>query len=118
MSFLTGSYAYGTPKPESDIDLVILVTASEANKLAGMIIQEDAVLQDYYGRTKTHSLRFGKLNLLVCTTKEKYLEWHRGTRLLKQDAPVLRDTAVDMFSEIFEKGLIEKELEEEATYAM
>lgn len=96
MSFLTGSYAYGTPKPESDIDLVVLVTATEAAKLAGIQIQEDAVLSDYYGRTKTHSLRFGKLNL---------------------DAPVLRETAVAMFGDIFEKGLTPQELEEEASYA-
>lgn len=112
MSFLTGSFAYGKPNPESDIDLVVLVTEEEARKLASLDTQEQD-RPDYYGNTGTRSLRFGRLNLLVCTSEIHFAEWHQGTRLLKSIGPVDRPTAVAMFTKIFEEGLSQSAADQE-----
>lgn len=105
LSFITGSRAYGKPRPDSDIDLVVFISPQDANKLAAIEPQPNKDIVDYYGKTKTMNLRFGKLNLLACTDKSRFLEWHKGTRLLKAQAPVERDAAIEMFEKIFEKRM-------------
>jgi Kef-type K+ transport system membrane component KefB len=66
LSFITGSRAYGTPRPDSDVDLVILTDEDTATALR--------TLSDGKG-----AVRFGKLNLVVCTTQDEYAVWRLGT---------------------------------------
>jgi hypothetical protein len=87
--FLTGSRAYGTPRPDSDHDLVVLVTQEQVEALAQ---RADSV--------KSVSLRFGEYNLLCCTTHQ-HLAWQRGTAALIARAPVTRDEAVAEFQKQF-----------------
>ena len=66
LSFITGSRVYGTPRPDSDVDLVILTEEGTATALR--------TLSDGKG-----AIRFGKLNLVVCTTTDEYAVWRLGT---------------------------------------
>ena len=90
MSFITGSRAYGTPMADSDIDLVVRVTSEEftaLNQLADSGLGE--------------SLRFGRLNLILCTEDDKYAAWWRGTRDLVAEKPVSREVAIEKFKALF-----------------
>jgi hypothetical protein len=69
-AFITGSRAYGNPRPNSDVDLVVLVDEDTADLL----------------RTASETrgpVRFGRLNLVVCTTEEQYAVWRLGTSQMK-----------------------------------
>ena len=91
-AFITGSRAYGTPRPDSDLDLVVYLPESlEANLLFDMSDDSDGVevpdlnnmeetvtrllevIPDEYG--DTHTVRFGKLNLVVLRTRTEYDIW-------------------------------------------
>jgi hypothetical protein len=95
--FLTGSRAYGLPRPNSDVDLVLYLDEDDLTKLgiqADQVI-DDAELEDMYGQAYTTSLRFGNLNLICCTDDMVFEAWRIITRELKQKAPVPRDFAVE-----------------------
>lgn len=98
-SFITGSRAYGIPREDSDIDLVILVepdTACELwciNKLGRF--PEDA---------HSFKISFNNLDLIICSTKKAFNNWHKGTELLKAKKPVTREEAIEQFESIFPKG--------------
>lgn len=70
-AFVTGSRAYGKVKPNSDVDLVIL--CSEETKLLLTKLSENG----------KEPIRFGKLNLIICTSEEEYAVWCIGTKQLK-----------------------------------
>lgn len=96
-SFITGSYAYGTPNEDSDIDLVVLIEnsaeISELRKLADK--------NPDYSHSESpagNSLRFGKLNLIVCHGEAMFAMWRAGTDFLKKKAPVTRQKAMDYFA--------------------
>lgn len=96
MAIVTGSRVYGIPKSDSDIDLVVLVTPADLKRLmtvAGEVVGGSAGGE----RCIEASLRFGKLNLLCVTDPVAYHVWERGTRELRDNAPVTRDVAVAMF---------------------
>ncbi len=94
-SFLTGSRRYGTPRADSDIDLVVLMDVNELVELAKL-----ADNTDDFGSPGGEqyddgcSLRFGKLNLL-CVTQEHFKVWKQGTDELIAMAPVTRDKAME-----------------------
>jgi hypothetical protein len=95
VAFLTGSQVYGTPKSESDIDLVIVTTPEVA-----------AFLREH--SEESHKFAFGKLNLIVCTTDSQYKSWQEGTKelLLEKEmmrSPIERDHAVEVFDRWREK---------------
>lgn len=95
-AFVTGSHAYGTPHEESDIDLVVLVSEADLNRL--MIVgTQDETVREYRKKTWGTPLRFGGLNLLCCTTEAQYRTWRKGTAMLKQRKPVTREQAVTQF---------------------
>lgn len=97
-AFVTGSRKYGTPKPHSDIDLVVLVSNSDLEKLIDMSAYPDVAS---YGLCKeTYNLRFGKLNLLCCTHQAAYDVWVKGTKQLIKQKPVERADAVKLFSRL------------------
>jgi predicted nucleotidyltransferase len=93
-SFLTGSRVYGTPRQDSDIDLVVLVSEGDLialSKLADELKDLESPGGAYY--EDGTSLRFGKLNLL-CVTEEKHFDvWRKGTEELMLIAPVTREHA-------------------------
>src|SRR5688572_6524939 len=75
-AFITGSRAYGTVKPGSDIDLVVMMdelTAIRLRKLAGV------------NKTKGGGVKFGNLNLIICTTEEQWAVWKLGTSHMVRD---------------------------------
>lgn len=95
-AFLTGSHVYGTPKPESDIDLVVLVSPADLALIMAAHNASDRNDTDYSGAV-TASLKFGKLNLLLETREDRFAIWRLGTSELKTKAPVHRDVAVETF---------------------
>lgn len=106
MAFITGSRAYGTPTPDSDIDLVLRMTEEEYQLLKPFADQIYFDTDPEYGRKcQNHVLRFGKLQLLICTTDAQYRIWFEGTKTLKwlsrnRKAPVLRSEACKLFADL------------------
>lgn len=89
-AFLTGSHAYGAPRPDSDVDLVVLVTEAEA-----------AVLRNE-SETQAIPHRYGKLNLIILTDVLEYNAWASFTEDMKQQAaergsPITKKEAVEAF---------------------
>lgn len=66
-AFITGSRAYGKPREDSDIDLVVRVSG-DAAELLWDLSEDDK------------SCRFGRLNLILCTTDEKFAAWKVATQ--------------------------------------
>jgi hypothetical protein len=105
-AFLTGSRVYGRPHDGSDVDLVVLVSEGDFERLRAAAEADDLEGRDtsYLARTSSASLRFGDLNVLCCRTREAYDVWREGTDRLvemrRQDGPVDRDTATDLFQQL------------------
>jgi len=68
-AFLTGSYVYGRPKAKSDIDLVVF--ADE---------HTNSLLQKFSDTERT--IRFGKLNIILCVDENEYNAWKITTERL------------------------------------
>lgn len=81
-AFVTGSRWYGTPREDSDIDLVVVVSPEEAEILWSL------------SENPGGSVRFGRLNLIVLTDEDQGDTWdeHRGR--MRAHAPVEREFAV------------------------
>ena len=97
--FVTGSHAYGTPRNDSDLDLVVMLTPGDLKVLQDRA--PGAEMTDYPPSQIETSLRYGTLNLICCTTLEKWETWKRGTWELKKEAPVSHGTAVAKFKQLF-----------------
>lgn len=97
-AFLTGSRAYGIPKENSDIDVVILITKEALSKIFeyGPVTPDDA----HYGSAETGvSLRIGNLQLIFVASQAQYDAWLKGTKELKAKSPVTRDEAIEHFKQ-------------------
>lgn len=70
-AFITGSRAYGRPKKSSDVDLVIRCDEETAK----LLIKKSELGKE--------PVRFGKLNLIICTTDEQFAVWKLGTEHMK-----------------------------------
>ncbi len=88
-AFITGSRAYGTPREDSDVDLVVLVESED-----GAMLWEQGVSQE-----GEKTCRFGKLNLLVFESRERFNKWRDVTEELQRKRPVTRDEAVKAFQD-------------------
>ena len=100
-SFITGSYAYGRPTSKSDIDLVVFVDKDDLDKLNQIADKDHPHSEDEnYIIAGGTSLRFGKLNLIVCTIQLYFEIWREGTKRLKKKAPVSRDEACRFFDQL------------------
>ena len=97
MAFLTGSHAYGTPHDDSDVDLVVLVTEEDFEKIRNLA-EGPKEMDDQYVKNGSCSLRFGNLNLLCFFSRERYKKWKETTKDLMKRAPVTRRFACDFFS--------------------
>lgn len=79
--FITGSFAYGSPDDDSDIDLVVFMTKEIVDFL---LTKRDP------GRRSIH---FGKLNIIPVISEAEYLVWLDGTRELSLRRPVTTEEA-------------------------
>lgn len=93
---LAGSRIFGTPKEDSDLDAIVFVTAAEA-VLLGQLADEPRVQRP---GTKSYPVRFGKLNLIVCTDYPTYLKWLGGCKILEANKPVTKDQACKVFESL------------------
>jgi predicted nucleotidyltransferase len=85
--FVTGSRAYGEPKHDSDIDLVV--------RMDGLVLSQLKKFTDQEG-----ILRFGRLNIIPAVSDKAYQVWKEGTEELMDRSyvkPVTRDEAVEFF---------------------
>ena len=98
--FITGSRAYGTPKYDSDIDLVVLMPADELEALieiqGTLETKHENIysLDDTGNKVPSHSFKFGRLNLICFTDPKEFAGWQAATVLLKSQRPVTRDYAI------------------------
>ncbi len=95
-SFITGSHAYGIPRPNSDIDLVVLVGVNCLRKLCENGQEGSRVLAEGDGKAF-----YGKLNLILVTNEREYELWAKGTAELQLRAltkPVTREEAKAHFT--------------------
>jgi predicted nucleotidyltransferase len=97
-AFITGSRAYGTPREDSDTDLVVMVSPDDMRRLRSQadITEDDE--GEYPEDGHTGVLRFGKLNLLCVTQPDDYEAWREGTAELIARRPVTREEAVEVFT--------------------
>jgi predicted nucleotidyltransferase len=99
--FVTGSWAYGEPRPDSDIDVVVLCTDQELTQLVHRYpglqtlgsSDNSAVDED----REAYSLRVHDVNLLATNSPKVYECWLDGTRALTLASPVTREGAVAVF---------------------
>jgi hypothetical protein len=110
---LTGSRVYGTPRDDSDLDLCILVSDDEYNQFLVTADRDpdgDRVAGSECGTAewsrRTRSFRFGRLNVLVTTSRKMYEAWQKATDELRTAhsiiGPVTREQAIKV-SQKFEK---------------
>lgn len=108
---LTGSRAYGKPRADSDIDLVVLLPRADVQRLLLRADEDGGKDSSSLGDAArdsapfSRSMRFGNLNLICCSTVESFRCWKDGTAYLKAKAdrtgqPVTRDDAVAYFTEL------------------
>ena len=90
-AFLTGSQVYGKPRPESDIDVVVLLDFMDFEKLAELT---DAERGGSAPKEHGISLKYGKLNLVMMHDRRIFEAWQTATEALKKVQPVTREQAV------------------------
>lgn len=104
-AFITGSRAYGTPREDSDIDLVILCNEDVAGRLRELADAGDEFPASVAG-PNSFSIRFGKLNIIACFDKKVYDLWRQGTLELQYKSgwglhsPISRDDAIAHFDKL------------------
>ena len=90
-AFLTGSRVYGTPREDSDLDLVVFVDEDTKKALRAM-------------SDSNTKLMYGGLNLIAVTTKAEYDAWYKGTDILKnRPDPVKKAEACEVFDALLPK---------------
>ena len=79
-AFLTGSQVYGKPRPDSDIDLCLIMDEDDIAQLS--IFADDKKLHSNTSHdydAKIVEIRFGKLNLLIFRSEKEFLAWKAAT---------------------------------------
>lgn len=94
-AFITGFRAYGQPRDDSDVDMVIMLDSFDACMLE-TLADISASDREEYKQSEMTILRFGKLNLMVCTTEAAYASWLAGTVELK----AMRDNGMQVTREL------------------
>lgn len=96
-AFLTGSRAYGTPRPDSDVDLCVLLSHDDLEALALQAPQPNG--EPASGDDNDASLRFGRLNVIAMTDPDRFAAWKEATTELVARKPVTRDQAIKLIDE-------------------
>lgn len=96
-AFIVGSRSYGTPTDKSDIDLVIY-----CDRETQLILDQHTEGTASPFHKQVRQLRFGKLNVIACTTEEQWAAWKLGNERLRehcklQDAPIDEHLAKRVF---------------------
>lgn len=98
-AFLTGSHAYGLPRADSDVDIVVLVDAEGLDVLRRASGRDPD--KECESRGSAHnavergdSLMFGKVNLICPPNRAQFDAWHTATVNLRVRRPVTRDEAI------------------------
>ena len=104
--FQTGSRAYGTPRTDSDYDIVAFMTTGEIAYL-GEKVRERSVS----GTHTSLSLRLGPFNVICLTRRFEFNAWQDATNELTARKPVARSEAIELIkSKCKDIGIDEKEL--------
>ena len=92
-AFITGSRAYGAPREDSDLDLVIRVSIEDAQALIDFAENEGFELRDYEDM-QSISVCFCGLNLILCLTGAAELAWTEATERCKAEGLTSREDAI------------------------
>jgi len=84
-AFITGSRVYGTPREDSDLDLVVLCD-DQAHELLHLHGADGALYAP---------VRFANLNIIVLRDPAQFEAWRKTTENLKARAPVTREEACE-----------------------
>ena len=87
--FPTGSRVYGTPRADSDYDVVVLFKDGELAYLAERIKERGVS-----ANRKNLSLRIDAWNLVCFTLPLEYEAWRLATEELEKRKPVTKDEAI------------------------
>lgn len=94
-SFTTGSRAYGLPTPDSDHDIVILVSPDGADAFD---------VSESEHKSGSFSRHVNNVNFIICLNtlvgKTAFECWETGTIELIARAPVTREEAVEVFQRL------------------
>lgn len=83
MSFISGSRSYGTPRSDSDVDLVVLVSPLDAD-----------IIRSLAGCNKLDEpVKFGRLNLILMESELEMAVWYVATEQCRKIAPLDREAA-------------------------
>ena len=96
--FLTGSRAYGTPRPDSDVDIVVLIDDRDGEPDDELF--HNLATAGHCDEIKEYCetsacVRFGKLNIIIARCPEQYEAWRKGTEECASRKPVTRDEAIE-----------------------
>jgi hypothetical protein len=96
LPFVTGSHAYGTPRLDSDIDLVVYGSMHTLDALA---TQHESARpkhpgEQYHDMLRSGCLYFGRLNLIFITDTKLFDAWRAATEWLTRRKPVDREYAI------------------------
>lgn len=94
LGFITGSRAYGTPTPESDVDVVVCVEGGMIEQLINIL--PDSVAAGEYSNGSA-SLRLGTLNLILLEDPAECDRWRKATENLRAVKPVNKKAAKRYF---------------------
>lgn len=112
-AFQTGSRVYGKPREDSDWDLVVKIPQARAEAFLATLPPEVVKVQtgEYGARTGQVTLRFGSLNLILCTNRETYDAWWAATQMASNlalaNGPLEKAEAVQLFRDEFSRRGIE-----------
>lgn len=110
---MTGSFAYGITRNNSDIDLCVLLDISTLDLLrskADQVSTRRSGIENERGNIcLSDSLRFGKLNLLCFIDKGMYDVWKKATAFLIKKKPVTRKQAVKYIQKKMKRYLEENQ---------
>lgn len=101
---ITGSYAYGAPGSDSDVDLVVKVSDADFERIFDSADMSACDVSKYGEHDSTAIFQIGSLNLIVVCDDDVFNVWRDGTEHLraeseKRGAPITRAEAVAYFKE-------------------
>lgn len=110
----TGSYAYGRPTEESDVDVVVQVTEDELVSIRADLMTRGVTFTSarfdtfdgYKSPALEESFRIGKINFILVTNDAQFAVWEQGTAECRKRAAaavcgfIPRDEAVAVFQRL------------------